>query len=131
MLRSRIKYNYVLLAALMLMLAMGLGYIYYAFNPDNVVWFPKCPIYALTGLKCPGCGSQRALHALLHWDIRAALHYNAMLIVSIPYILLSLVASIVNWQGIRTQFFGYRACWIVLVIVVLFTIIRNIIPQIL
>lgn len=41
----------------------------------------------LTGLKCPGCGSQRALHALLHLNIGEAFRYNAMLVVAVPFLL--------------------------------------------
>lgn len=40
----------------------------------------------MTGLKCPGCGSQRAIHSLLHLDILAALGYNAFLVLSLPVI---------------------------------------------
>ena len=46
-----------------------LALIYYKFNPSDIAIFPKCPFLLLTGLKCPGCGSQRAIHSLLHFSI--------------------------------------------------------------
>lgn len=65
--------------------------IYYIFNPivDNV--FPKCPFLALTGLQCPGCGSQRALHFLLHGELRQAFMSNAFLIIVIPFFLFLII----------------------------------------
>ena len=46
--------------------------VYFVFDPTTTRLFPKCAFYALTGFKCPGCGSQRAIHALLHADVLAA-----------------------------------------------------------
>lgn len=43
-------------------------------------WLPKCMFYQWTGLYCPGCGSTRALSALLHGDLRASLHNNILMI---------------------------------------------------
>ncbi|WP_370947927.1 DUF2752 domain-containing protein [Amycolatopsis sp. cg5] len=39
---------------------------------------PVCPTKALLGITCPGCGGMRMLYSLLHGDIPAALHYNAL-----------------------------------------------------
>ena len=46
----------------------------------NSKWLPKCMFYQWTGLYSPGCGSTRALSALLHGDVRASLHNNILLI---------------------------------------------------
>jgi hypothetical protein len=51
--------------------------------------FPTCPFYAVTGLYCPGCGTLRCLHALLHADLRSALDYNALTVVFVPMVVLA------------------------------------------
>ncbi len=48
----------------------------WAFDPMTAGFFPPCPIYALTGWSCPGCGSTRMAHALLHGELRAAWAHN-------------------------------------------------------
>lgn len=68
--------------------------IYSYFDPESSILFPKCPWLSLTGTQCPGCGSQRAIHALLHGDIVSAWHYNALLILSIPYIIILIIAEL-------------------------------------
>jgi Protein of unknown function (DUF2752) len=50
----------------------------FAFDPAVTAWFPSCPLYTLTGWLCPFCGSLRALHALLHGNVEAALRFNSM-----------------------------------------------------
>ncbi|WP_225974845.1 DUF2752 domain-containing protein [Arachidicoccus ginsenosidivorans] len=56
-------------------------------------WFPKCPFRSLTGLQCPGCGSQRAIHDLLNLDILGAFRENALMVVSIPYIVTAFILN--------------------------------------
>jgi hypothetical protein len=65
---------------------IGLG-ILYMFNPIDNIWTPKCPFKLLTGLSCPGCGLQRALHALLHGRIAEAAAFNYWLLFALPYLL--------------------------------------------
>ena len=75
--------------------------IYSTFDPSASRWFPRCPFLMLTGLKCPGCGTQRAIHALLHGDVLSALHFNALLPVSIPLLLLYGYAELVRTRKPR------------------------------
>lgn len=46
------------------------------YNPTEVGFYPRCPSKLLTGYDCPGCGSLRGLHALMHGNIEAAWHFN-------------------------------------------------------
>ncbi|SFW74319.1 DUF2752 domain-containing protein [Amycolatopsis australiensis] len=41
-------------------------------------FLPVCPTKALFGIDCPGCGGMRMAYSLMHGDIPAALHYNAV-----------------------------------------------------
>ena len=60
-------------------------------DPAESVWVPKCPVKLLTGLDCPGCGGQRAVHAFLQGDFIGALHYNWFLLYAVPYLLVLVV----------------------------------------
>lgn len=66
------------------------GY-YLAFDPATEGLFPRCLILQTTGYRCPGCGGQRALHALLSGQWTEALHHNAFLLVILPVGALSLL----------------------------------------
>lgn len=50
---------------------------FYWGDPATSRLFWPCPFHWLTGLHCPGCGAQRALHALLHGRVVEALSANA------------------------------------------------------
>lgn len=51
--------------------------------PALTRFVPPCPIHALTGLYCPGCGSGRAVMALLRGDVMAAFGYNPLAMVAL------------------------------------------------
>lgn len=55
-------------------------------NPEQSAYLPKCSFYALTGFECPACGTQRAIHQLLHLHPKEAFRYNPFLLVSLPYL---------------------------------------------
>lgn len=115
----------------MLFLAGGivLVLVYGLFDPAAHLWFPRCPVHSLTGMLCPGCGSQRAIHAILHLDIAGAWKYNPMVVLALPYLVGGVVIDMVHrgagdnrWDR---QFYRGRATWIILVIILAFAILRN------
>ena len=68
----------------------------YRFNPLEVHFYPRCPLYVMTGIYCPGCGALRAGHALLHGHLLTALDYNALLVVAAPFLAWALAAQAVQ-----------------------------------
>jgi len=63
----------------------------YSFDPAGTSVFPSCPFFYATGLHCPGCGSLRAIHNLLHGRLAVALSLNPLMIVSLPILGLMLL----------------------------------------
>lgn len=72
-------------AAAALLFVAAVAFLYFRFDPA-VSPFPKCVFLKLTGWQCPGCGSQRAFHALLHGHVGAAWRYNGLLLLMLPYL---------------------------------------------
>jgi hypothetical protein len=102
----------------------------YFFYPAVNHFYPKCIFHQVTGLYCPGCGSQRAVSALLHGKILQAVSYNVLLVASLPLILYSAFAFSWNTFSVKKikQSLFYSPLFIkaVFITVVLFGILRNI-----
>ncbi len=77
-----------------------LGVSYYFINPTIKGHPVQCPWHLLTGTQCPACGSQRALHALVHGHWLEALRYNYFFVLSVPY---AVIAVLVSWYN-----YGHR-----------------------
>ena len=80
--------------------ALGLGAalaaVYFALDPARYP-FPRCPFHLLTGLYCPGCGSQRALHALLHGRVGQAAGLNLLAVAYAPVLALGGADGAAAW----------------------------------
>lgn len=115
---------------LVLLFLVLLIWLYYSFNPARESFFVKCPFKTLTGLDCPGCGSQRAIHELLHFNFLNAISYNALLVFSVPYIVLGIFFQNENikkkYPKIRKVLFGTKAIYILIFIIIIFFVLRNI-----
>ena len=107
-----------------------LAIIYYRFNPAKYSFFPKCPFHSLTGLDCPGCGSQRAFFFLLHGNIADAMRKNLLLVISIPFLLIHFfyrIKSVILQKDYRWAIIYHPLTpKIIFAIVVVFWIARNI-----
>lgn len=55
------------------------AWVLYTFPPVTTAFYPQCVFKQATGLDCPGCGTTRALHAMLHGRIGEAFRFNPML----------------------------------------------------
>ncbi|MFD7900618.1 DUF2752 domain-containing protein [Kitasatospora sp. NPDC059722] len=88
---------------------------------------PFCPWRRITGLQCPGCGGTRMTYDLLHGDLAAAFHDNAMLLISLPLVALMYV----TWlrEGLAGRSWrpplGRRGTAAVLGTAVAWTVLRN------
>ncbi|WP_298651328.1 DUF2752 domain-containing protein [uncultured Proteiniphilum sp.] len=115
-------------AAVSVLLVAAL-YLFYIFDPEAQPLFPKCPFLLVTGYECPGCGSQRAVHSLLHLDIGAALKYNAFMVLALPYIFLGIYLEYFGgkkrYPGIEKFFFDKWSAVVLLVVIIAYWILRN------
>lgn len=75
----------VWVVSLFVLLAV-LAVVYFFIDPMEVRWMPRCVWKVATGTDCPGCGSQRMAHALMHGDLRAAWHANAFALCMLPVV---------------------------------------------
>ena len=102
--------------------------VYTLFDPAGSAWFPRCPVYMFTGLKCPGCGSQRMVHALLQGDVAAAFRHNAMLLLMLPLLALLIVAEPLRKRCPRlyTGLYSNYVVGTALVLIAVWTVVRNI-----
>ena len=119
----------IILTIIIVAAVLVAGVIYFTYDPSKEGnLFPRCIFVTLTGFKCPGCGSQRAIHALLHGDIITVAHYNAAMLVGIP---LAIAYGIAEWK--RTTWQRYYLVmnnrWVLMTILVairLWWVLRNI-----
>lgn len=100
----------------------------YTFSPAEYAFYPRCLFYTTTHLLCPGCGSTRALHALLHLDVRSALHYNALFTVLAPVVFVWLVFCcyrVMRYDRLPQLTIPRELTPCMVAVVLLFTIARN------
>ncbi|NLZ94439.1 MAG: DUF2752 domain-containing protein [Bacteroidales bacterium] len=105
-------------------------FIFFYIDPNIYPFFPKCPFLILTGFECPGCGSQRAIHQLLHLNILGAFRQNPLIVLYLPYVGLGVYLEYLGgnkkFPCVRNTLYGKNAAIIILCSIILFWIGRNI-----
>jgi hypothetical protein len=100
----------------------------WAFDPARTHFLPVCPLFALTGLACPGCGLTRGFHALFHGDLLTALDFNALLPIWLGvfgYLFASLILSATRGRGLPWRFVSPAMLFGFLVLLITFGVLRN------
>ena len=107
----------------------GMLALYVFWNPTETNIFPKCPVYSVTGIYCPGCGSQRAAHKLLNGNIIEGIRHNyliALLALVLSYQAFMFIMNNVLQKEIVNLLHKSKITFGILVLVILFWILRNI-----
>jgi glucan phosphoethanolaminetransferase (alkaline phosphatase superfamily) len=122
MTRRKIFIWIAVLCALQLVIA------FYYYVTASSGYMPQCFFKSLTGWQCPGCGSQRMLHALLHGNISEAIAYNYFMPIILIFVLIAAWMDIVCSHNTRKYRWIYRANipLIFILLIVGWTIVRNI-----
>ncbi len=107
--------------------AAGIAATVFFFNPAAHQFYPVCQFHRLTGLDCPGCGGTRALYALLHGNVSAALRDNALLVGGVFFLALR-----GGWLAVKRicgrptgGFLPVKFLWPLLAVMLVFTVLRN------
>ena len=113
----------------MLLLAIVLAFLYFFINPSEVDFLPKCPLYLTTGIYCPGCGSQRATHQLLNFNIFGVFQQNALFVLGLLIIGYHFFISGFNYffkKNTYNYIYHPKTPIVLLIIIIGFWILRNI-----
>lgn len=117
------------LAALLIWLSIAVGATYlFIFEPGKTGFFPACPFRIVTGFACPGCGSTRGLHRLLHADVVGAFEFNPLMVLSLPFLLYALVrytAAAVRGRPLQRHYLDAKYVWALFGVIMSFWIFRN------
>jgi hypothetical protein len=95
-------------------------------EPGSTPFLPPCLFHLLTGFYCPGCGSTRMMYFLVHGHPYLAFRQNPLALLTLPGVLYGLGRQILAHP--RSLRFRVHPGWVTafLVVVVLFTVLRNI-----
>ena len=101
----------------------------YCYNPATTSLYPSSPFRALTGLYCPGCGTLRGLHQLLHGHLITAFGLNPLMVISLPFLICSYINygfEAIKGKPLLKIFIPPQWIWFLLQAIIAYWIVRNI-----
>jgi hypothetical protein len=113
--------RFFIVAVFLLVLTAG-----YLLPQIQALHLPGCPFFELTGLQCPGCGSTRAVNALLHGSFAKAWHYNALAVLLLPFVTVSVLYNTFLDRDLLVKLRIAWLGWLLLGIIILWWILRNV-----
>ena len=106
----------------------GLAILFFVFDPSEYEIFPRCIFYSFTGYYCPGCGSQRAVHNLLHLNFSGVISNNFLFLPAVALVIYHYSFGLVNRffrLNLPNIFYLKYTPVAILVIIVVFWVLRN------
>ncbi|MFB8276757.1 DUF2752 domain-containing protein [Nocardia colli] len=107
---------------------IGIGVLLHVRDPHVEGSYGVCPVYALTGFWCPGCGGMRAIHNLTDGHLLDSLHSNLL---AVPLVL-AFVLWITDWtlrawrgQRMRLPSISRATMWTFFALLTVYTVLRN------
>jgi len=108
---------------------LAIGAFAAAVPPHGQAFYPRCPLYELTGVLCPGCGAMRAVSAIFSGHFGAAVHDNLLLVAILPLLVVLWAAWLARSAGWSTALprlrWSPRLVAAVPVVMVAFGVLRN------
>lgn len=95
-------------------------------DPVQMHWMVRCPVHHLSGLKCPGCGTLRAVYSLIHGDLSSALQFNLLSVLMIPLLAIELIfGAIKDRECLLSKKYAHYFISGLGPSILLFTVLRN------
>jgi len=117
-----------ILHAGLLVFIFGLAVLFFLLNPSEHQLFPRCIFNTVTGYYCPGCGSQRAIHSLLHLNFAGVVGNNFLFIPAVAAVAYHYAHQPLNkkfgWK-LPNIFYKKATPWVIFGIILLFWFLRN------
>ena len=106
---------------------LGGSAVLFFFDPAHNGFYPRCQLFRMTGLQCPGCGGLRALHALLHGNVIVAFRLNPLFVLALPAAAAWIGDWLVRKQRNPTARLTLPTMWIWmgLAVIIVFGVARN------
>jgi hypothetical protein len=102
--------------------------LFFLLDPEKHIIFPRCVFYSLSGYYCPGCGSQRAIHSLLHLNLFGVVQNNVLFLPAVFAIIYHYIHPFLNkklnWR-LPNIFYMKNTPWVIFGIILLFWLLRN------
>ena len=102
--------------------------LFFCLDPSEHIIFPRCLFYSATGYYCPGCGSQRAIHNLLHLNLTGVLSNNLLFLLAVPALTYHYLQLYLNKKfhlNLPNVFYKKATPVVVFTLIMLFWIVRN------
>ena len=107
--------------------AVFLFAVFYARSGSTAI---RCVFYELTGLYCPGCGSTRAIRALMNGQLKQAFLFNPLLFVLGPPAFIVLLYEYLRFVfpklRLRPLILPWQLESAVTVLIIVYWVLRNI-----